>query len=103
MRPRARGWTIAIVVVAILVVIVGSQALFTVNETEQVIITQMGRYMRTITEPGLHFKLPLIQTVHRFERRVLVSDAPPAEYLTLDKKRLVVDSYTRWRIADPLQ
>jgi len=102
-RPRARGWTIAIVVVAILVVIVGSQALFTVNETEQVIITQMGRYMRTITEPGLHFKLPLIQTVHRFERRVLVSDAPPAEYLTLDKKRLVVDSYTRWRIADPLQ
>jgi len=101
MRPRA--WTIGLVAAAVLVVIVGSQTLFTVNETEQVIITQMGKYVRTITEPGLHFKLPLIQTVHRFEKRILVSDAPPAEYLTLDKKRLVVDSYTRWRIADPLQ
>jgi membrane protease subunit HflC len=98
-----RIWTIVGLVVAVLVVIIGGQVVFTINETEQAIITQMGRYVRTIKEPGLHFKLPLIQTVHRFEKRILVSDAPPAEYLTLDKKRLVVDSYTRWRIVDPLQ
>ncbi len=81
---------------------VGSQAAFTVDEKEQVIVTQMGEYVKTVDKPGLNFKIPFIQTVHRMEKRVLVSDASPAEYLTMDKMKLVVDSYTRWRIADPL-
>jgi membrane protease subunit HflC len=91
----------AVVVIAAL--IVWSQTTFRVDETNQVIITEFGEYIKTIDEPGLNFKIPFIQTVHRFEKRVLVSDAPPAEYLTLDKKRLVIDSYTRWQIIDPLQ
>ena len=91
----------AVVVIAAL--IVWSQTTYRVDETEQIIITQFGEYVKTIDEPGLNFKVPFIQTVHRFEKRVLVSDAPPAEYLTLDKKRLVIDSYTRWQITDPLQ
>ena len=78
------------------------QALFTVDEREQAIITQFGAYIRTITEPGLHAKLPFVQTVHRFDKRVLATDADPAEYLTLDKKRLVVDYVARWQIKDPL-
>jgi membrane protease subunit HflC len=78
------------------------QVLFTVDEREQAIITQFGAYIRTITEPGLHVKAPFVQTVHRFDKRVLATDAAPAEYLTLDKKRLVVDYVARWQIKDPL-
>jgi membrane protease subunit HflC len=78
------------------------QVLFTIDEREQAIITQFGAYIRTVSEPGLHVKLPFVQTVHRFDKRVLATDAEPAEYLTLDKKRLVVDYVARWRIKDPL-
>ncbi|MBE0543984.1 MAG: protease modulator HflC [Verrucomicrobia bacterium] len=83
--------------------IISRQALFQVNETEQVIITQFGEYKRTVQEPGLATKVPFVQTVNRFDRRILSSDAPKAEYLTQDKKRLVADPVTRWRITDPLQ
>lgn len=96
-----RGTTIVVALV-ILAFIVLPSWLFTIDETEQVIITQFGRYVRTVKEPGLHAKVPFVQTVHRFEKRILVSDAPSAEYLTLDKKRLVVDYISRWKIDDPL-
>ncbi len=86
----------------LVVLFAGSQAAFTIDEKEQAIVTQMGEYVKTVDKSGLNFKVPFIQTVHRMEKRVLVSDAPPAEYLTMDKMKLVVDSYTRWRIADPL-
>lgn len=79
-----------------------SQSLFTVDETEQAIILQFGDPVATIQEPGLAFKLPFIQNVITFDKRVLSSDALPQEYLTSDKKRLVVDHVTRWRISDPL-
>lgn len=89
-----------VLIVAVLFVV--PQFCFTVDEREQVIITQFGEYKRTIQQPGLAFKLPFLQTVNRFDRRILVSDAPQAEYLTQDKKRLVADPVTRWRIKDPL-
>jgi len=72
------------------------------DETELAIVTQFGEYKRTLTVPGVYAKVPFTQTVHRMERRIIVSDTPPAEYLTLDKKRLVADPVTRWRIVDPL-
>jgi membrane protease subunit HflC len=78
------------------------QVFFVLDEREQAIITQFGAYVRTVTQPGLHTKAPFVQTVHRFDRRVLATDAQPAEYLTLDKKRVVVDYVARWRITDPL-
>lgn len=78
------------------------QVFFILDEREQAIITQFGAYVRTVAQPGLHAKMPLVHTVHRFDRRVLATDATPAEYLTLDKKRVVVDYVARWRIADPL-
>jgi len=90
-------------VVIIALFIVANQVFFAVNEVEQVIITQFGEFKRTVDKPGLSYKLPFVQTVNRFERRILVSDAPHAEYLTQDKKRLVADPTTRWRISDPLQ
>ncbi|MBI2544804.1 MAG: protease modulator HflC, partial [Candidatus Rokubacteria bacterium] len=84
-------------------VLVLSQTLFTVGEWEQALIIQLGEHRRTIREPGLHWKLPLAQQITRIERRILSSDADPAEYLTLDKKRMLVNHVTRWRITDPLQ
>ena len=94
-------WAIVIGVIVALILL--NQGIFMVDETKQVVITQIGEYKRTIDKPGLNIKVPFIQTAHSFEKRVLVSDVPPADYLTLDKKRLVVDSYTRWQIVDPLQ
>ncbi len=76
-------------------------AIFTLREQEQAIIIQFGAYVRTVSVPGLHLKVPFIQTVHHFDKRVLSTNAPPAEYLTNDKKRLVVDYVARWRIQDP--
>lgn len=88
------------VMIVLLVLLAGS--LFIIHESEQAIITQFGEYIRSVTEPGLHFKIPFIQTVSRFEKRVLDSDAAPSEYLTGDMKRILVDHVTRWRIEDPL-
>ena len=82
--------------------VLATQVFFMLDEREQAIITQFGAYVRTVTQPGLHIKVPFVHTVHRFDRRVLATDAQPAEYLTLDKKRVVVDYVARWRIADPL-
>jgi len=82
--------------------VVLKQVFVIVDEREQVIITQFGEYIRTIQKPGLAFKTPFLHSAIRFDRRILVSDAPQAEYLSQDKKRLVADPVTRWRIADPL-
>ena len=71
-------------------------------EWEQGIILQFGKPVRTITEPGLYFKVPFVQDFVAFDKRILVSDARPEEYITLDKKRLIVDAVSRWEVADPL-
>jgi len=91
-----------LIIILIAAGILASQVFFTVDETEQVIVLQFGDPIRTIRNPGLFTKLPFIQNLTFFEKRVLSSDAPPQEYLTTDKKRLVVDHVTRWRIEDPL-
>jgi membrane protease subunit HflC len=92
---------IIIIVVVVVALIVLGQSLYTIDMTKQAIIVQFGEYQQTVTQPGLHFKVPFVQTAIPFEKRVLMSDAPPTGYLTLDKKKLVVDHVTRWRIADP--
>ena len=91
-----------IVVPIVLVLLVANSTLFTMDETEQGILIQFGEYQRTVKEPGLHWKLPFVQDVVKYEKRLLRYDAPPAEYLTRDKKALVVDSYARFYIRDPL-
>lgn len=87
----------------VLVIAVAAASLFTVDETEQAIVTQLGKFLKEVKEPGLHFKVPLIQTVHRFEARVLEYDAAAAKIITDDKKHLVIDNYARWKITDPLK
>jgi len=80
-----------------------SSTLFTVQQTQQVLITQFGEPRRVIKEPGLHWKLPFIQSVITFDRRLLDFDAPGEEVILGDQRRLIVDSFTRYRITDPLR
>lgn len=98
-----RQWPGILLIVLLLAALIASQSLFVVDETKQAIILQFGEPIATIQNPGLAVKLPFIQNVFYFEKRILSSDAPPQEYLTADKKRLVVDHVTRWRISDPLR
>lgn len=95
--------TLVTAVTALVALVVLLASVFTVDMTQQALVLQFGRYVRTVTEPGLHFKVPFVQQVTRYDKRVLTSDIKPGEYLTLDKKRLVTDPISRWRIADPLQ
>ena len=93
---------VAILVVLVLLVING--AFYQVDETEQVIITQFGEPVGgPITTPGLKAKVPFIQTVRRFDKRVLEWDGSPDQIPTLDKRFILVDATARWRIADPLR
>ena len=78
------------------------QFAFTIGEGEQGMIVQFGQPKRIIKEPGLYVKLPMIQQLIRFEKRILSADARTAEYLTLDKKRVMVDQISRWQIIEPL-
>ncbi len=90
--------------ILIIAAIAVSLVSFVVDEKETVVITQMGKPVGTITDPGLHFKLPFpIQTVHTFDDRLLEYDSAPTEVITQDKKNLVVDNYASWRIVDPLK
>jgi membrane protease subunit HflC len=94
---------IAAIIIGILLLAALSSALFTVRETEQVIITQFGKPVgKPITTPGLKFKMPFVQQVHAFERRFLEWDGDPNQIPTKDKRFIWVDSYARWRITDPL-
>jgi membrane protease subunit HflC len=80
-----------------------AQITFTIGEWEQGLLLQFGSPRRILQEPGLYFKLPFVQTLVRLDKRVLSTDARTAEYLTLDKKRVLVDHVSRWRIRDPLE
>ncbi len=90
-----------IFILVIFIVIVYS-SMFTVNMTQNAIVLQLQEYKKTITEPGLYFKFPLIQEVKYFTKRLLVLDAAPADVITKDKKTMLIDNYSMWRIKDPL-
>ena len=79
-----------------------SMCAYTVDQRQQAMVLQFGNPKRVVKAPGLHFKLPW-ESVTRFDRRLLVQDAPPNEVITKDKKTILVDAYTRWRIVDPLK
>jgi membrane protease subunit HflC len=86
-----------------LFVAVWNLALFRVPEWMQAVVVQLGEPVRTVQEPGLYVKVPFIQQVLYFDKRLLEYDASPKELLTKDKQQMVVDNYSRWRIRDPLQ
>ena len=78
-------------------------ALFTVNQTEQVLVVQFGEVVRPIDQPGLHIKVPLIQSIISFDKRLLNVELPGEEVILGDQRRLIVDSFTVFRISNPLR
>ncbi len=100
MKSRAIQVLLALIVV---VAIVSTGAFYVVNEGEQVVITQFGRPVgEPVKDAGLNFKIPFIQAVNRFEKRLLNWDGSPNQIPTKDKKLIWVDTTARWRISDPL-
>jgi membrane protease subunit HflC len=93
---------IALGIAAIVALIVLYNALYIVNQTSQALILQFGDPVRVVRDPGLKFKIPFIQTVVIFDRRLLDYDPPAEEVIAADQKRLVVDTYSRYRIVNPL-
>lgn len=91
------------IALAVVVLVVGGSTLFTVGQTQQVLITQFGQPVRVITKPGLHAKIPLVQTAIGFDRRLLDYALPPEEVILGDQRRLIVDSFARYKISDPLR
>jgi len=95
---------ILIIVGAFFLVVLGIRsALYTVSETEKAIVVQLGQVVRSDDEPGLHFKIPVIQDIRYFDSRILTLDVEPQRYLTKEKKSVIVDSFVKWRIDDTLK
>ena len=98
---------VIIVIIAIIAAILAASllvsSLFTVSENEQAIVTQFGKFIREVKQPGLHFKIPLIQKEHKFEAGIMEYDAVRRKIITNDKKFLVINISTRWKIVEPLK
>lgn len=93
-----------IIIIAVVAIIIASNSFYSVDETEQVILTQFGAPVgSTVSNPGLKVKIPFIQKVNRFDKRFLEWDGDQNQVPTRDKKFIFVDSYARWHITDPLQ
>lgn len=90
----------AILIVVALIVLVLANSLFTVSEHQTAALFRLGAITRSDIQPGLHFKVPFIESVRRFDRRLLTLDAQPERYLTSEKKDVSVDFFVRWRIID---
>ena len=94
---------VALGVLAVVLGIVGFDAVYTVHQTQQALVMQFGRPINVVRDPGLKFKMPLLQHVEYFDRRILDLDPPAQEVLLADQKRVNVDSFVRYRIVDPLE
>jgi len=93
-----------IIVLAFIIFIIFYGAIYKIDETQQVVVTQFGRPIGDpINSPGLHIKIPFIQDVNYFEKRLLEWDGNPSEILAKDKKFILVDTYARWKITNPLK
>ena len=87
-----------------IITLIGLSSIFIVDETQQVVILQLGKPVKTVLEPGFNYKLPFpFQEKIVFDDRLLEYDSPPEAILSKDKKSLIVDNYVRWKIIDPLQ
>jgi len=80
--------------------LLGSSTLYVIQETEKAVKLRFGRLIETNIQPGLHFKIPLAEKIRKFDARVLTLDAEPSSFFTVEKKRLIVDVFSKWRIVD---
>jgi membrane protease subunit HflC len=93
----------AFFIFTIIIVAIGLNGLFTMSEKQQGLVLQFGEPKRVVQDSGLNFKVPLIQNVVRYDKRILEYDLPIEEVIAVDKKRMLIDSFTRFKITDPLE
>ncbi|MGH6665984.1 MAG: protease modulator HflC [Pseudolabrys sp.] len=101
MRLNVLGGAVAVVALAVLIVAYSS--LFEIYQTQQALVVRLGQVVHVVNEPGLHVKVPFIDTVIAIDKRILDLEAPAQEVIASDQKRLVVDAFARYRIHDPLR
>lgn len=89
--------------ILLIAIVVGYSSVFTVSQTEQVLLVRLGEPVRVVTEPGLNFKVPFIDAVISIDKRILDLENPAQEVIASDQKRLVVDAFARYRIKDALR
>jgi membrane protease subunit HflC len=94
--------SVLLIVVITFAAIALSVAFYSVDQTKQAIVLEFGKPVGGIKGAGLHIKIPFIQHVIYFDKRLLVYDSPPTEIITMDKKNLIIDNYAKWHITDPL-
>lgn len=92
--------SLGIIIALGFVLVIGLFSVFSVDEREKAILLQLGEIQRADFEPGLHFKIPFINNVRKFDGRILTMDAEPETFLTVEKKNVVVDAFVKWRIGD---
>ncbi|MFZ1804518.1 MAG: SPFH domain-containing protein, partial [Nitrospira sp.] len=98
-----QGLVIAFLAVVVALFVLGASPLFVVDVIQTAIVVQLGKPVRNITEPGLYVKVPFVQEVTYFEKRLLDYDSNAQDVITSDKKTLLLDNFAKWRIVDPLK
>jgi len=98
-----QGFVIALLAVMVALFILGASPLFIVDVTQTAIVVQLGKPVRNVTEPGLYIKMPFVQEVTYFDKRLLDYDSNAQDVITQDKKTLLLDNFAKWRIVDPLK
>ena len=100
--PKISNYLLLEIIIVVIGLLTLNSTVYTVNEINQVVITELGRPIKTVKKPGLYIKKPFIQKANRFEDRLLEYDAAARRCVTEDKKYIFLDNYARWRIVDPL-
>jgi membrane protease subunit HflC len=96
MKPR----TLLSAILLVIAIIIVTSSIYYVDEREKAIVFQFGEIIRSDDKPGIHFKVPFINNIRKFDARIQTMDAEPESYLTEEKKNLIVDSFVKWRVKD---
>jgi len=102
MKQTAQIYIIIAIVAVLAIIIVASSSFYVVDIKSQCVVTQFGRPVKVVTEPGLNIKTPFIQKVRYFEKRIIEWDGEPSDILTRDKENIGINTWARWKIVDPL-
>ena len=102
MKRKSKAVLILAAVLVLLAVVGISSSVYTVQENEYACTVRFSKIEKTVSEPGLYFKVPYVDTIKTFPKTIMIYDIPPSEVLTSDQKSMTVDSYVLWNIRDPL-
>ena len=103
MKPKAQIYIIIVIISIVAIIILASATFYVVDIKSQAVITQFGKPVKVVTEPGLNMKTPFVQKVRYFEKRIMEWDGEPSDILTRDKENIDVNTWARWKIVDSLK